>query len=83
MVQGRKKKPRKTYYACRDMDIEFQMREVEDFIYLWNEGHKFTDICRYIRGYNHDRTQNELAILIISLGEEGRIKPRKYGLWGK
>lgn len=82
MVQGRKKKPRKTYYACKGMDLEFKLREVDDFIYLWNEGYSVIDICKYIRGYNHDRTQNEIAILIISLGEEGKIKPRKYGIWG-
>lgn len=65
------------------MDIEYKLREVDDFIYLWNEGHNFIDIHRYIKKYNHDRTQNELAILLISLAEEDRIQPRPNGIWGE
>lgn len=66
-----------TYIACERFDFLWTKDDVKDFQRLWEEG---CSIQKLSQRFN--RSQEEVALLVIDRASRGRIKPRKNGIFG-
>lgn len=71
------KKRGSTYTACEEINFQWSISEVNEFIGLWNSGTSIVGLSQ-----RFSRTQNDVAILILDLRLNGRIEVRERGLWG-
>jgi len=68
---------RVTYIALENLNFLWDEDEIIKFREMWEEGLSLPDIAEAFK-----RPQKEIAIIIIDQAEEGKIQPRKGGLWG-
>jgi hypothetical protein len=68
---------RNLYIALEEYDFVWDEDDVEEFITLWNKGADIRLIAKYF-----NRPTIECALLILDLGECGKIKPRLNGVFG-
>ncbi|EST11275.1 hypothetical protein [Sporolactobacillus laevolacticus] len=71
--------PRKrgeTYIACESVDFQWSHSDVRTAIKLWDEGNSLWTMQRLL-----DRPQDDVLALIFSLAREGKINPRKRGIF--
>lgn len=57
--------------------FDWDKRSLPIFRRLWNEGKSIQYIAEAF-----DRRTVEVALLVIDQAEQGKIKPRRGGLWG-
>ena len=65
------------YIACDSWTLSFMPDEIRAVQEMWKEGQHITDIAEVIM-----RPVREVAVLVMSLAEENKIKPRKGGVFG-
>jgi hypothetical protein len=65
------------YIACADWDFSWTKAEIQEVIQGWGQGVHISDIAKRIH-----RDADEVAILIMDLIRQKRIKPRKGGAFG-
>lgn len=70
-------KRRNIYIALEEYDFTWDEDDIQEFIKLWNKGGDIRMIAEYF-----NRPSIEVGLLILDLGERGKIKPRKRGLFG-
>ena len=71
-----KNKPRPVT-ILEDYNFEWYPDQMDDFTAQWEAGYSLPDIAKTMK-----RKQVEIALLIIHLELESRIKPRKGGMGG-
>lgn len=64
-----------TYVALEEVNFMWSTHEVNDFIRLWEADVSLRGLQKRFR-----RSQNDIAVLILDLAQNGRIKPRAKGL---
>lgn len=69
---------RKTYIACEEMDFTWCESEVREFDRMWDGGLGIEDIAK-----SFGRDTDEVAVLAIDRARQGKIGPRKYGVFGR
>jgi len=72
-----KKQRQKVYIACENLDFVWDEREVHEIEHMWSKGLSIHDIAR-----SFGRDPDEVAILIVDRARQGKIKPRKGGVFG-
>lgn len=65
------------YIACDSWNLSFMPDEIRAVQEMWKEGQHIADIAEVIM-----RPVREVAVLVMSLAEENKIKPRKGGVFG-
>lgn len=70
----RKNKDR--YFLLSDVELEVKQQQVDDFIYLWEQGHPLREITRKLK-LTHDVS----ALLCFDLSMNERIEPRANGVF--
>ncbi|MGO4540353.1 helix-turn-helix domain-containing protein [Paenibacillus sp. 2TAB19] len=65
------------YIACEDMDFVWREQDVTEVERLWEADSGLFRIAHEMR-----REPDEVAVLIIDLSRQQRIKPRRGGIWG-
>lgn len=65
-------------FALEDLDLTFYREEVEKVTRLWKYGWHISDISKYI----NNRDQDEVAVLVMHLARQGKIRLRKNGVFG-
>ncbi len=65
------------YIACADWDFSWTKAEIQEVIQDWGQGVHISDIAKRIH-----RDADEVAILIMDLVRQKRIKTRKGGAFG-
>jgi hypothetical protein len=74
-------KPGEGYRALEDYDLLFPLKEVTDFIYLWQHGHSLENIWRFLKSkYSKARTFDEISLLLFDLSAKGKVEPRAQGI---
>ena len=68
---------RKLYIACSDMDLDWDIQEVQEVEEMWNKGIPLEMIAS-----SFGRDLDEVAILIMDRARQGRLSKRKYGALG-
>ncbi|WP_342045944.1 helix-turn-helix domain containing protein [Bacillus sp. OTU530] len=68
---------RATYIALEDLNFLWDEDDVLKFREMWEEGLSLPAIAKQLK-----RKQNEVVVLVLDQAEEGKIKPRRGGLWG-
>lgn len=66
-----------TYTALENIDFQWSLPDVNEFINLWNSGASIMRLSGHFK-----RRQTDIAVLIMDLAEKGKIKARERGLWG-
>ena len=66
------------YIACDGWNLSFMPDEISAVQEMWKEGQHITDIAEVVM-----RPVREVAVLMMSLAEEGKIKHRKGGVFGE
>lgn len=66
------------YIACEDMDFSWTESEIRQVIQNWKKG-----VHLAVTAKNMNRDADEVAILIMDLIRQKRIKPRKGGAFGR
>jgi len=66
------------YIACYDMNFSWLPQDVKKVIRLWEYGLSLKEIGKHLR-----RDLDEIAILLIDLGRQGKIKSREGGIYGQ
>lgn len=72
-----KNKAGETYLALEELNFQWTKQEVKDFNYLWQEGRTLEEMAGYFK-----RTQEEVLLLALDQGMNGKIQPREGGLIG-
>jgi len=70
-----KLRPKELYIACDGMDFSWYPGEVELICQMYVEGKRLADMSERV-----NRDPDEVAILIMDLARNGRIKPREARL---
>jgi hypothetical protein len=65
------------YIACDGWNLAFMPDELYAVQEMWKEGRHIADIAEVVM-----RPVREVAVLVMSLAEENKIKPRKGGVFG-
>lgn len=65
------------YIACMDLDFGWKRTQLETVIEMWNQNYHPRAIAKKVK-----RDVDDVAVLLISLGREGRIQRRPSGLFG-
>ena len=65
------------YIACEDLDLSWYHHEVRQVIADWEAGVPLGDMASRL-----GRDPDEVAILLMDLARQGRIKPREGGVYG-
>jgi hypothetical protein len=65
------------YIALEEENFIWEDEEIEEFDRLWKNGADIWFLCKHF-----NRTQTQVAILIMDRHLKGAIKKRKYGLKG-
>lgn len=73
-----KKRSRKLYIACEDMNFVWCESEVREIERMWQGGLSIEDMAK-----SFDRDVDEVAVLIMDLAKQERIKERKNGVFGR
>ena len=68
-------------FILADCDLYFLEKEIEDFKFLWNEGHSLEDIWKFLRKKDWQRTFDEVCLLLFELSRSGEVTQRKNGIW--
>ncbi|MCT8138621.1 hypothetical protein H1D32_13240 [Anaerobacillus sp. CMMVII] len=68
-------------FILTDCDLTFSEKEIQDFKFLWNEGHTLEDIWKYLRRKDWQRTYDEVCLLLFELSRTGEVEKRKNGIW--
>lgn len=66
----------KRYFMLQDIDLDITEGKVEDFIYLWEQGHTLMNIKKKLK-----MEYNDVCILLFDLCTKERVKPRPNGIW--
>lgn len=69
---------RNIYTACEDLEFQWDLREVENFDKMWNEGLSVWDMARAF-----GRDPDEVTILVMDRIRQGKIAERPGGVWGR
>ena len=69
---------RSFHIALEDLNFKWNVRDVQEFRRMWEEGLSIWDIARAF-----DRDPDEVVLLIMDQSRKGDIKPRKNGIWGR
>lgn len=69
--------PKKPYIVLENLYFDWDEGALPIFCRLWNEGKSIQYIAEAF-----DRRTVEVALLVIDQAEQGKIKPRRGGLWG-
>lgn len=64
-------------FALEDLDLTFYPEEAEKAIKLWQYGWHIAEIAKQMK-----RNQDELAVLIMHLARQGKIRKRQNGVFG-
>lgn len=71
------------YYALTDFDLSYAPIEFDYTVQKWKEGVPVPEIHEQIKKkFNHDRSIEEIILLLFDLSYNGLIKKRKGGLLG-
>ncbi len=65
------------HIACDGLNFEWTDTQIEEFIYLWQEGTTLIDLSKYFR-----RKQEEILLLALDQAMLEEIEPRQGGLIG-
>ena len=60
-----------------DLDFTWEREDINKVTKMWNEGIYVPDIAK-----NINRPTEEVFLLLMHLGRQGRIKQRKGYFWG-
>lgn len=74
---------KKFRHILADCDLTFAEKDIQDFIYLWNEGRSLEEIHRYLRKRNCERTYDEICLLLFDLSRTGQVTQREKGIFGE
>lgn len=66
-----------------DLDFTWTEKEINMAIFMWTYGWSIEQMARKLRKYDGIKNAvDEVALLIMHLSRQGKIKPRKGGLFG-
>lgn len=68
-------------YILADCDLSFREKDIEDFKFLWNEGHSLETIYKFLRKRDYERTYDEVCLLLFDLSRKGEVAKRKNGIY--
>lgn len=65
------------YIALDNMNLDWEIDQVQKFDKMWREGLPINIIARRLK-----RPINEVAVLLFDRAEKGKVNPRTYGIRG-
>lgn len=78
-----KRNPKNLVIILDDLDFTWTENEINMAIFMWTCGWSIEDMARKLRKYDGIKNgSDEVALLIMHLGRQGKIKPRPGGIFG-
>lgn len=73
-----RKTPRGPLYLCEDMDLTTSQQELDDFVFLWEQGHSVKNIATFLK-----RPTDEILLMIVDQASKEVITARPGGIFGR